>query len=258
MGKENMAMHEPKSTPFLAATLRALVAASVLLTHGQAADRPAPRAAQEGPSKAIAGGGISVPGWTGKIDPNEEKAGLTLNSAKLAAEGQNLQVTTGPAVTYWNPSNTAAGDYTVKATFRESDYMGLNDHPHPYGIVIAGNDLGTPAQSYLYCAAYGNGTFIVRGMGPDPFAMGGRRPTPNDAVHKAEAPHKPVTQEIAMSVRGDSVSCTINGTVVATYTKAELVAPGKLKSTDGVYGVRFAHNTDAIVSGLTAVKGTSK
>jgi len=28
--------------------------------------------------------------------------------------------------------------------------------------------------------------------------------------------HKPVMQEIAMSVKGNSVSCTINGTVVAT------------------------------------------
>ena len=51
---------------------------------------------------------------------------------------------TGPAVTYWNPANKATGDYTVKATFNEPKYMNLNDHPHPYGIMIAGNDLGTP------------------------------------------------------------------------------------------------------------------
>ena len=42
--------------------------------------------------------------------------------------------------------------------------MNANSHPHPYGIVIGGNDLGTPQQSYLYCSAYGNGTFIVRGF----------------------------------------------------------------------------------------------
>ena len=30
--------------------------------------------------------------------------------------------------------------------------------------------------------------------------------------------------------------------------------PGKLKSTDGVYGIRFAHNTDATVTGLTMTK----
>jgi hypothetical protein len=229
-----------------------LIVAPALPVRGRAAALPAP--GQEAASKPVAGGGISVPGWMGKIDPGEEKAGLTLASAKLAADGQNLHATTGPAVTYWKASPRATGDYTVKATFTETDYMGLNDHPHPYGVVIAGNEMGTPTQSYLYCAAYGNGTFIVRGMGPNPFSMGARRPTPNDAVHKAEAVHKPVTQEIALSVKGDSVSCTINGAVVATYTKAELVAPGKLQSTDGVFGLRFAHNTDAIVSGLAMVK----
>ena len=111
--------------------------------------------------------GISVPGWTGKIDANEEKQGQVLNNAKLSGDGGNLSVTTGPAVAYWNPANKATGDYTVKATFSEAKYMNLNDHPHPYGIVIAGNDMGTPQQSYLYCAAYGNGNFIVRGFGPD-------------------------------------------------------------------------------------------
>jgi hypothetical protein len=163
-------------------------------------------------------------------------------------------VTTGPAITYWNPANVATGDYTVKATFNEPKYMNINDHPHPYGIVIAGNDLGTATQSYLYCAAYGSGTFIVRGFGPEPFQMGGRRPTPHDAVHKAAGKDQPVSQEIAVSVKGDQVSCAINGTVVASYPKAELVTAGKLKSTDGVYGIRFAHNTDGAVTGLTVTK----
>src|SRR5215216_7560195 len=125
-------------------------------------------------SKGVAGGGISVPGWTGKIDAKEEAAGLTLNSAKLEKEGNGLHVTTGPAVTYWDPKNKATGDYTVKATFKEPKYMNLNNHPHPYGIVIAGNDLGTDQQSYLYCAAYGTGNYIVRGFGPAAFQMNGR------------------------------------------------------------------------------------
>ena len=137
-------------------------------------------------ARAVAGGGISVPGWTGKIDAKEEKAGKTLNDAKLAPEGAILHVTTGPATTYWNPANKATGNYTVKATFNEPKYMNLNSHPHPYGIVIAGNDLGTDQQSYLYCAAYGNGNFIVRGFGPDPFQMNGGV-APNPAVHKAAA-----------------------------------------------------------------------
>lgn len=205
-------------------------------------------------ARAVAGGGISVAGWMGKIDPNEEKAGQALNNAKLAKEGDALMVTTGPAVTYWNPANKASGNYTVKATFREAKYMALNNHPHPYGIVIAGNDLGTEQQSFLYCAAYGNGSFIVRGFGPEPFQVNGRRGETAAAVNKAAGPGEPVTQEIAVSVKGDKVECAINGTVVGSYDKATLVTAGKLKSTDGVYGIRFAHNTEATVTGLSITK----
>ena len=208
---------------------------------------------QDETSRGVAGGGISVPGWTGKIDAKEEAAGLTLNSAKLAKDGDALHVVTGPAVTYWNPANKASGDYTVTATFKEPKYMSLNNHPHPYGVVIAGNDLGTDKQSYLYCAAYGNGKFIVRGFGPAAFQMNGRG-AEDPAVNKAAGVGEPVTQEIALSVKGDKVECAINNKVVASYDKASLVTEGKLKSTDGIYGLRFAHNTEAVVTGLKVTK----
>ena len=208
---------------------------------------------QDETSRGVAGGGISVPGWTGKIDAKEEAAGLTLNSAKLAKDGDALHVVTGPAVTYWNPANKASGDYTVTATFKEPKYMSLNNHPHPYGVVIAGNDLGTDEQSYLYCAAYGNGKFIVRGFGPAAFQMNGRG-AEDPAVNKAAGVGEPVTQEIALSVKGDKVECAINNKVVASYDKASLVTEGKLKSTDGIYGLRFAHNTEAVVTGLKVTK----
>ena len=205
-------------------------------------------------SRAVSGGGISVAGWAGKIDASEAGKGAKLEDAKLAKMGNDLHVTTGPAVAYWNPANKATGNYTVKATFTEAKYMGLNNHPHPYGIMIAGNDLGTDQQSYLYCAAYGNGNFIVRGFGPAPFQLNGGRGEANEAVHKAAGKDQPVTQEIAVSVKGDDVTCAVNGTVVGTYKKADVVGAGKLKSTDGVYGVRFGHNTEAHVAGLTMTK----
>jgi hypothetical protein len=205
-------------------------------------------------SRTVQGGGISVPGWTGKIDASEERQGQALQNAKFAQEGNLLHITTGPAVSYWNPANKATGNYTVKATFKEPKYMNLNSHPHPYGIMIAGNDLGTDQQSYLYCAAYGNGYFIVRGFGPRAFQMNGREGEPNGAVHSAPGQGQPVTQDIAISVKGDRVECAINGTVVAGYDKAALVTAGKLKSLDGVYGLRFAHNTEVTVSGLAMTK----
>ena len=205
-------------------------------------------------ARVVKDGGISIPGWQGKIDAREESAGQKLENAKLAMDGKNLKVTTGPAVVYWNPKNTASGNYTVKATFTELKYMALNNHPHPYGIVIGGNDMGTANQSYLYCAAYGNGNFIVRGFGPEPFRMNGGRGEAHAAVNKAAGPGEPVTQEIAVSVKGDKVECAINGQVVGSYNKSDIVAAGKLKSTDGVYGIRFAHNTEATVAGFGVTK----
>ncbi len=225
-----------------------LLAATVFVPHLLMAQ------ANDMDSRKVSGGGIMVPGWMGKIDAKEVTAGLTLNDAKLAMDGKMMTVTTGPAVTYWNPANKATGDYTVKATFNEPQYMNVNNHAHPYGIMIGGNDLGTDNESYLYCAAYGNGNFIVRGFGPAPFQMNGPRGGTNAAVNKAAGKLSPVTQEIAVTVKGNEVSCAINGTTVGTYSKSDVVTAGKLKSTDGVYGVRFGHNTDATVSGLMVSK----
>lgn len=209
--------------------------------------------AQQDANRTVAGGGILVPGWQGVVDARAAAAGESVNDAKLFKEGDALHVTTGPAITYWNPANLATGEYTVRATFHEPKYMSLNNHPHPYGIVIAGSNMGTERQSYLYCAAYGNGRFIVRGFGPEPFQLNGR-PQEHPAVNKAAGPGEPVTQEIAVSVRRDNVECAINGTVVASYPRAMVVADGKLKSTDGVYGIRFAHNTEGTVTGLRVTR----
>jgi hypothetical protein len=210
--------------------------------------------AQDNEKSMAVKGGILVKGWMGKVDAKEAKAGLSVDSAKFFSMAKDLHATTGPAITYWNPDMKGKGDYVVKATFTEREYMGLNNHPHPYGVVLGGNDMGTDAESYLYCAAYGNGNFIVRGMGPAPFQMNGPRGGMSDAVHKAEAKGKPVTQEIALQVKGDKVSCIINGTEVASYSKADLVAAGKLKSTDGVVGFRMGHNTDAHIAGFSIGK----
>ena len=199
-------------------------------------------------SRAVTDGGIKIPSWNGRVDAAEEKASMTLDDARLVEEGQALHATTGPATSYWKTDAIASGDFTVKATFTEPKYMNLNSHPHPYGVFIGGNDMGTPSQTELYCAASGNGTFIVRGFGPEPFRINGLLSGSNAAIHKAAGRGQPVTQNISLSLRGDKVVCSINGSDVASYDKATLIGSGKLKSTNGYYGLRFAHNTDVFVS----------
>lgn len=225
-----------------------LAATAALLLAG------VPDAQAQDAVRTVSSGGIAVSGWMGTIDARAAERGQTLEDARLVRDGEALHVTTGPAVTYWKADNALSGSYTVSATFTEPQYMNLNNHPHPYGIVIAGSDMGTDQQSYLYCAAYGNGRFIVRGFGPEAFRLNGRRAEAHPAVNEAAGKDEPVTQEIAVTVTDDAVECAINGTVVGSYDMSEVVADGRLDTTDGVYGIRFAHNTEALVSNLTVTQ----
>jgi hypothetical protein len=205
--------------------------------------------------RVIPGGGIHVQGWMGKVDPSSARQGRSVNDAKFVQEGNDLHVTTGPATTFWNPANTASGDYTVKATFREPKFMDLNSHPHSYGIFIGGNAMGTDQMTLLYCVTYGNGQVMVRGFGGPANVFTLLREQPHAAVHKAAAVGQPVTQDIMWRVKGGRAECSVNGTVVAGYNKSDIVAPGKLQSTDGIFGIRFTHNVEAVISGFSMTKG---
>ncbi len=205
-------------------------------------------------SNAVKDGGVFVKGWTGQIDAGEAKNGLKLEGSRLSEKDGVLHVTTGPSVSYWQSAEKATGNFTVMATFTEPKFKNLSGHPHPYGLFIGGNDMGTEKQSLLYCMAYGNGKFIVRGFSPEPFKMNGNSAEANEAVNTAKEDGASVTQQIAMAVKGDSVTCSINGKVVATYTKSDLVGEGKLKSLNGAYGIRFGHNVEGSVKGFHSMK----
>ena len=211
-----------------------------------AAQQPPAAAPQQADVDRKVTGGVTAKGWTGKEDTGN-KQGLTVKDSKLADEGKGLRLATGPAALYWNPANVAKGDYTVSATFDEAEQT--YNHPHPFGVFIGGSDLET-APNALYCAAYRNGNYIIR-----MFSAGKRvdvvgRPLAHEAVKKAETPKSPVVQEVGWTVKGDAVSCVINGTAVWTGTKADVTGAGKLASTDGIVGIRVSHNSDALVTGF--------
>jgi hypothetical protein len=204
-------------------------------------------AARQDADRKVAGGGITAKGWRGMVDPDAAKKGSKIDDSKFMEMSGGYHIAAGSAGTFWNPSHTASGDYTVSATFKEG--KSAADHPHSYGLFIGGNKLDTDQQSYVYCIAYGNGTFLVRGFsGAKPVTYTKRQP--HDAVKKA-GPDGGVTQDIAWTVKGSRAECSINGTMVAGFEKSELVGAGKLESTDGIYGIRVAHNVDVLVTGLS-------
>ena len=55
-------------------------------------------------------------------------------------------------------------------------------------------------------------------------------------------------------VKGGKADCVINGTTVHSMPVADIVGPGKLESTDGIWGIRVSHNMDLNVSNLAAAK----
>lgn len=214
------------------------VALFIPAVHGQDTD------------KKVAGGGITVKGWQGKVDAGN-KQGLTVNDSKFAPEGNGFRLTTGGAGIYWNPAHTAKGDFTVKGTFKEAKQT--YNHPHPFGVFIAGKGLDTDAPSYLYCVAYRNGNVLVRQFA-DGKVVTVQRPTPNDAVDKATGLEDDVTQEVGWTVKGSKAECTVNGKVVYSIDRADPAGTVKLDSFDGVYGIRTSHNSDIVVSGFGVSK----
>jgi len=210
---------------------------------------PAVAVAQDA-DRSVAGGGIAVKGWKGRIDAPAMQQGKTINDSKLSMKDGKLDLKIGPAGIYWNDATKASGNYEVKATFTENKFNA--GHPHSYGMFIGGSDLETESQRYLYCIAYANGNYAVKYFnGPQVTNVVRRAPT--DAIKKA-AEGGTATNEIGWRVQGNKASCVINGVAVQTWDASELVGDGKLKSFDGNYGIRVTHNLDLTVSTPTLAK----
>lgn len=207
-------------------------------------------AAAQDPDRAVAGGGITAAGWKGKIDARAASQGKTVNDSKFAMSAGKFDLKIGPAAIYWNDANKASGNYEVKATFTESAHKA--NHPHPYGVFIGGSDLDTENQSFVYCIAYANGTYAVKYFhGAKVETVVDKAPSP--AIKKASDAGT-ATNEIGWRVQDGKASCVINGTAVQTWEAAQLVGADKLKSLDGIYGVRVSHNLDLSMTPLTVTK----
>lgn len=215
----------------------ALLGMALTLTAGVAVAQDADRSVA---------GGIMVEGWKGRVDRTPASRGKTNADSKLAADGSALRLSVGPAGLFWNPSHVAKGDYQVKATFKEHKMR--STHPHSYGIFIGGADLESETETLLYCIVYGNGTYSIKTF------HGATVVTVVDrAAHTALKPANAegeATNEIGWRVKAGKASCVVNGVEVKTLEPSETIGADKLKSLDGVYGIRVSHNLELTVTGL--------
>lgn len=197
--------------------------------------------------RSVAGGGITVAGWKGKVDARAASQGKTVNDSRFTMVNNAIDLKIGPAAVYWNDANRATGNYEVKASFTERGHKA--GHPHSYGVFIGGSALETPDQAFAYCIVYANGTYSVK------YFHGANVVTVVDriasaAIKKANEAGT-ATNEIGWRVANGKAGCVINGVEVQSWNAADIVGPDKLVSTDGIYGVRVSHNLDLTMTPLT-------
>lgn len=197
------------------------------------------------PTKKVAGG-ISVPGWKGRIDPQAESRGMKLEDAKFSSMGKDLHVTSGPAAIYYNPTYTAKGNYTVQATFTQTK---APSHPEAFGLFVGGENLDGAAQSYVYFLTRGDGKYLINHRaGNDVHKI--VEWTDTDATTKQDAAGKS-TNVLAIHATKDSVTFLANGKVVKAFSKADMHG----FTAEGQTGIRVNHNLDVHVAGFQVTKG---
>ena len=162
----------------------------------------------------------------------------------VVTRGKGFQVTGGPAGSFWNPAQTATGDYTVKANFT---LLKPSDHTNYYGLIFGGSELDGAKQTYNYFLIAQNGTYIVRNRaGENVSNVQGR--TPHAAIRQPDASGRS-TNAVEVRVAGNTISYVVNGTVVHTTPKSGVTA-----KTDGIVGVRVNHALDVQVEGFEVHK----
>ena len=185
------------------------------------------------------------PGWSVRIDRSTSVADPdNTPNLKFATMGKGFHVTGGPAGVFWNPANTAAGDYTTSATFTLQKPSG---HTNYYGLVFGGADLGAATQNYIYFLVAQDGTYIVKHRaGEDTHDVKGY--TKHAAVRQPGADGRSVNA-LEVRVAGNTISYVVNGQVVHTSPKTGMTA-----KTDGIVGVRVNHLLDVHVEGFAVQK----
>jgi hypothetical protein len=164
---------------------------------------------------------------------------------KFMAMGGTLHAINPQAAVYWNPANTATGNYTVKGTFT---LMKPSGHTNYYGIVFGGHDLEGPKQNYLYFLVAQDGTWLIKQRDGDSATKDVAPKTPSDAVKKPDATGKSVNA-LEVRVQADKIDYVVNGTVVHSTPKTGLTA-----KPDGIYGIRVNHLLEVQIDGFAASK----
>ena len=89
-----------------------------------------------------------APGWKERVDLSADATDPDpAGEVKFMAMGGGFHTVNPKAAIFWNPANTATGNYTLKATFAQN---ARSSHPNFLGLMFGGKDLDKATQSYTY------------------------------------------------------------------------------------------------------------
>ena len=185
-------------------------------------------------------------GWKVHIDRSQNAQDPDNKSGVMfMSMGKGFHVSGGPAGTYWNPSNSATGNFTAKGTFT---LVKPSNHTNYYGLVFAGNALDGPTQSYTYFLVAQDGTFLIKQRNGEQ-TSDVKAATKNAAIKTPDSTGKSVNN-LEVRVAGDNIAYVVNGTVVHTTPKS-----GPTAKTDGIVGFRVNHVTEVMVENFEIQRG---
>ena len=190
-------------------------------------------------------------GWMVRVDfPERGEKAEDLNFTTM---GPGMHVTAGPHASFWNPSNTASGKYTISAQF------GVRKTPlhDAVGLFWGGSDMTGDNESYAYFIIYGDGGFTVKHRASAKSQTASARnnntgdvhtvipKTMNPAIVAAPADGGSASNTLEVRVAPDSVRFVVNGTQVAAVDAKNPMMPNA-----GIYGFRVNHNIDVHIGGF--------
>ena len=185
-------------------------------------------------------------GWKVRADKSTSASDPdAAGNIKFVTMDKGFHATNPQAAVYWNPANTATGNYTLKGTFT---LMKPSGHTNYYGLVFGGSDLEGPNQNYLYFLVAQDGTWLIKRREGDASTQNVADKAASDAVKKPDATGKSINA-LELRVTANKIEYLVNGTTVHTTPRTGLTA-----KTDGIYGIRVNHQLEVHIDGFGVSK----
>lgn len=181
-------------------------------------------------------------GWEVRTDRGQPASEISFREMS-----PGFHVTTGPAAIFYDPANTAEGEFRVETGIFLFDPGQRNE---AFGLFIGGRDLDGENQAYTYfLIRRDGGTLVKRRDGSGTSVI--QDWTPNDAVvtwAEKEEGEDTVLNTLAVEAGAQELVFFVNGSEVARIPRDD-------QHVDGIAGLRINHGLNVHVRSFEVTTG---